>query len=258
MDAIIADQLSKRFRKYSTRQRVALKEVILHPGRLRRAAQDPALQLTALHHISFSIPRGVTVGIIGPNGSGKTTLLKLISGIYRADSGSLQVNGKLSSLLGLGVGFHPELTGRENIFINGMILGLSRRELHSLYPSIVEFSGLGEFIEAPVRTYSAGMHIRLAFSIAVSLSPDILLLDEVLAVGDADFQRKCRQRMEEFQRSEKTILLVTHDLAAAESWCNRLLLLQRGRLVADGKPSEVIRFYLDQIVNQVDVPIGSI
>jgi lipopolysaccharide transport system ATP-binding protein len=256
MDAIVADHVSKRFRKYSTRQRVALKEVILHPGRLRRAAMDPAQQLTALNDITFTIPQGLTVGIIGPNGSGKTTLLKLISGIYRPDSGRLQVYGKLSSLLGLGVGFHPELTGRENIFINGMILGLNRRELKSLYPSIVEFSGLKEFIDAPVRTYSSGMHVRLAFSIAVSLSPDILLLDEVLAVGDADFQKKCRQRMEDFQRSGKTILLVTHDLATAETWCERLLLLQRGRVVADGNPSEVVRYYLDQIVNQPDVPSG--
>ncbi len=254
MDAIIAEHVSKRFRKYSTRQRVALKEAILHPGRLRRAAADPALQLTALHDISFRIPKGVTVGIIGPNGSGKTTLLKLISGIYRADSGRLQVFGKLSSLLGLGVGFHPELTGRENIFVNGMILGLTRRELQSVYPSIVEFSGLHEFIDAPVRTYSSGMHVRLAFSIAVSLSPDIMLLDEVLAVGDADFQKKCRQRMEEFQRAGKTILLVTHDLASAESWCERLLLLHRGRMAADGNPSEVVRYYLERFVNQPDVP----
>lgn len=248
MDAVIVKQVCKNFKRYTSRQpRRSLKEVLLHPMRPAGSDNSPEMHREVLHDISFSIPPGMTVGIIGRNGSGKTTLLKLISGIYRADSGRISVSGRLSTLLGLGLGFHPELTGRENIFINGLILGLSRREIRESFQDMVDFAGLQEFIDAPVRTYSSGMYVRLAFSIAVNVDPDVLLLDEVLAVGDADFQLKCRKRMEEFRRQGKTILLVTHDMGAAETWCERLLLLDKGRLVADGKPHEVVDLYLQKV-----------
>lgn len=238
--------VSKNFRRYhAARRRISLKEWILHPTRLHGAGEEPSDQLPAVQDISFSIPKRSTVGIIGPNGSGKTTLLKLISGIYRADNGTIAVSGRLSTLLGLGLGFHPELTGRENIFINGLILGLSRKQIRNRFEQIVDFSELAEFIDAPVRTYSSGMFMRLTFSIAVNVDPDILLLDEILAVGDAEFQKKCKLRMDQFREQGKTILLVTHDMHTAEKWCDRLLYLEHGRLIADGSPPEIVARYLN-------------
>ena len=246
--AIVVTNVSKSFRRYHpARRRVSLKEWILHPSRLHGGWEDPNAQLHAVQNISFSIPERSTVGIIGPNGSGKTTLLKLISGIYRADKGSIKVSGRLSTLLGLGLGFHMELSGRENIFINGLILGLTRKQIRNRFEAIVDFSELAEFIDAPVRTYSSGMFMRLAFSIAVNVDPDILILDEILAVGDAEFQKKCKLRMDEFRERGKTILIVTHDMQTAERWCDRLLFLEHGRLVADGCPSEVVAKYLCQV-----------
>jgi lipopolysaccharide transport system ATP-binding protein len=246
--AIVLKNVSKHFRRYHpASRRISLKEWILHPSRLHNPGEKSEDQLHALQDISFSIPERSTVGIVGPNGSGKTTLLRLISGIYRADSGSIKVTGRLSTLLGLGLGFHPELSGRENVLINGLILGLSQSRIRERFESIVDFAGLQEFIDAPVRTYSSGMYVRLAFSIAVNVDPDILLLDEVLAVGDAEFQKKCKLRMDQFREQGKTIILVTHDMHTAEQWCDRLLYLEHGRLVADGHPSEVVAKYLYQV-----------
>jgi lipopolysaccharide transport system ATP-binding protein len=245
--AVVLKGVSKNFRRYhSVGRRISLKEWILHPTQLHGLGQDPSDQLSAVQDISFSIPKSSTVGIIGPNGSGKTTLLKLICGIYRADKGTIAISGRLSTLLGLGLGFHPELTGRENVFINGLILGLSRKQIRNRFEEIVDFSELAEFIDAPVRTYSSGMFMRLTFSIAVNVDPDILLLDEILAVGDAEFQKKCKLRMDQFRERGKTILLVTHDMHTAENWCDRLLLLEHGHLVADGRPPDVVGKYLSQ------------
>ena len=246
MDTIIVDKLCKKFRRYQIlQQHRSVKSLLLQPKRLPSLPRDLRFQLQALHEISFSVPEGTTMGIIGRNGSGKTTLLKVICGIYRANSGYVRVNGRLSTLLGLGIGFHPEFTGRENVFINGLILGLSRREIRERFAAIVDFAEISDFIDAPVRTYSSGMYVRLAFSIAVNVDPDILLLDEVLAVGDADFQKKCKVRMDEFRKQGKTILLVTHDMSTAESWCDRLILLENGCMKTSGNPKEVINAYLN-------------
>jgi len=217
-NAVIVENVSKRFRRYPTRGHTTLKEALLK-GQLFRMRRNREY-VEALKDVSFTVPEGTVLGIIGPNGAGKSTLLRLIAGIYRPTTGRVVVNGRLSALLNLGLGFHPELTGRENIIIGGLAMGLSRREIMRRLDEIVAFAELEEFIDAPVRTYSSGMYMRLAFSVAVNVDPDILLLDEVLAVGDAHFGEKSRARMEEFKEGGKTILLVTHDLATVESWCH--------------------------------------
>lgn len=240
-EAIVVDHVSKRFRRYPTRGHTTLKEALLqgHLFRKRRVRQ----YVDALKDITFTVPSGTVLGIIGPNGAGKSTLLRLIAGIYRPTIGRIVVNGRLSALLNLGLGFHPELTGRENIIIGGLAMGLSRREINERMEDIIEFAELEEFIDAPVRTYSSGMFMRLAFSVAVNVEPDILLLDEVLAVGDAHFAEKSRARMEEFKKGGKTILLVTHDLATVEDWCHQALWLEGGEVRALGEPSEVVKGY---------------
>lgn len=242
-NAVIVENVSKRFRKYPTRGHTTLKEALLK-GQLLRMRRDREY-VEALKDVSFTVPEGTVLGIIGPNGAGKSTLLRLIAGIYRPTTGRIVVNGRLSALLNLGLGFHPELTGRENIIIGGLAMGLSRREIMRRLDEIVAFAELEEFIDAPVRTYSSGMYMRLAFSVAVNVDPDILLLDEVLAVGDAHFAEKSRARMEEFKEGGKTILLVTHDLATVESWCHEALWLEGGKVRALGEPKEVVASYLE-------------
>ena len=240
-NAVIVENVSKRFRRYPTRGHTTLKEALLK-GQLLRMRRDREY-VEALKDVSFAVPEGTVLGIIGPNGAGKSTLLRLIAGIYRPTTGRIVVNGRLSALLNLGLGFHPELTGRENIIIGGLAMGLSRREIMRRLDEIVAFAELEEFIDAPVRTYSSGMYMRLAFSVAVNVDPDILLLDEVLAVGDAHFAEKSRARMEEFKEGGKTILLVTHDLATVESWCHQALWLEGGKVRALGEPREVVKRY---------------
>ncbi|MCS7240952.1 MAG: ABC transporter ATP-binding protein [Candidatus Bipolaricaulota bacterium] len=197
--------------------------------------------------VSFSVPEGTVLGIIGPNGSGKSTLLRLIAGIYRPTSGRIIVNGRVSALLSLGLGFHPELSGRENIIIGGLAMGLSRREIAYRMDEIIDFAELRDFIDAPVRTYSSGMYMRLAFSVAVNVDPDILLLDEVLAVGDAAFAEKSRARMDEFKKQGKTILLVTHDLPTVKSWCHQALWLNKGEVCALGDPKDIVDRYIESL-----------
>jgi len=243
-NAVIVENVSKRFRRYPTRGHTTLKEALLK-GQLLRMRRDREY-VEALKDVSFTVPEGTVLGIIGPNGAGKSTLLRLIAGIYRPTTGRIVVNGRLSALLNLGLGFHPELTGRENIIIGGLAMGLSRREIMRRLDEIVAFAELEEFIDAPVRTYSSGMYMRLAFSVAVNVDPDILLLDEVLAVGDAHFAEKSRARMEEFKDQGKTILLVTHDLATVESWCHQALWLEGGKVQALGDPKEVVARYRAQ------------
>jgi lipopolysaccharide transport system ATP-binding protein len=206
--------------------------------------------ITVLKQIDVRIPRGATVGIIGENGSGKSTLLKILTGIYSPTTGSVAIEGRVSALLELGAGFHPDFSGRENIFINGAILGLRRAELEARYEEIVRFAELADFIDEPVRTYSSGMFMRLAFAVATFVDPDVLILDEVLSVGDEHFTRKSRARMEEFKAQGKTILLVTHDLGVVEQWCDHALWIDRGTVGGFGEPRKVVSEYRQRVAER--------
>ena len=232
----------KDFRKTAISGYTTIKDLLTR-GTRTLTARPKEHRFAALRDISFSVEEGAVLGIIGPNGAGKSTLLKLVAGIYRATSGHIRVVGRVSALLNLGVGFHPDLTGRENAYINGLALGLSRRRIRALLDQIVHFAELEEFIDFPVRTYSSGMFMRLAFSVAVNVDPDILLLDEILSVGDSSFAAKSRARIEEFKEEGKTILFVSHDLQAVEDWCHRVLWLEHGRVVQQGNASAVARAY---------------
>jgi lipopolysaccharide transport system ATP-binding protein len=196
----------------------------------------------ALKGVSFEIFDGEMVGIVGRNGSGKSTTLKIVAGVYRPTSGVVKVSGKVAALIELGAGFHPDLTGRENIVLNGLMIGLSKREIRAREERILDFAELGEFIDSPIKQYSSGMILRLGFSIAMEVDPDILLVDEILAVGDAAFQQKCLARIDEF-RQRKTILYVSHSAASVRELCTRALLLHEGTLVADGSPDQVLAEY---------------
>jgi ABC-type polysaccharide/polyol phosphate transport system ATPase subunit len=198
----------------------------------------------ALREVSFNVPRGASVGVVGPNGSGKSSLLGLIAGTITPTTGAVRTHGSISSLLELGAGFHPDLSGRENVFLNAAVLGIPREDVARRMDHIIEFSGLRDFIDMPVKNYSSGMYVRLGFAVAVEMNPDILLVDEVLAVGDLAFQMKCFDRIRDFQKRGKTILFVTHDLVAVEQFCDELKLIHHGRLVAQGNPSDVILTYL--------------
>jgi ABC-type polysaccharide/polyol phosphate transport system ATPase subunit len=197
----------------------------------------------ALKDVSFDVHRAEALGIIGHNGAGKSTILKLLSRITTPTTGRIMINGRLSALIEVGSGFHPELTGRENVYLNGSILGMMRREITKKLDSIVEFAELRQFIDTPVKRYSSGMYVRLGFSIAAHLDPDILLLDEVLAVGDASFQRKCIQRITELKKNGTTIVFISHDLRAVQQLCDRVILLKKGQIEADGNPAETIALY---------------
>lgn len=203
-----------------------------------------------LKNISLTIEKGETVALIGRNGCGKSTLLKLIAGIYFQDNGKLRVKGRISPLIELGAGFHPEFSGRENVFINGQILGLSLTYLRKRYDEIVKFAGIGHFIDLPVRIYSSGMYMRLAFSVAVNVDPDILLIDEILGVGDADFQQKCEIKLDEFKHKGKTIVLVTHNLDVVKVWATRAIYLKNGEIVFDGPPAEAIIMYQQDVESE--------
>ena len=205
--------------------------------------RNPFTAFPALKDISFDVRKGETVGIIGENGSGKSTLLGLIAGIVKSSSGEIKVQGSVATLLELGAGFHGDLSGRENIYLNGSILGFSRTEMDEKYKAIVEFAELEKFINMPVKHYSSGMYVRLGFAIAVEVDPDILLIDEVLAVGDEHFQKKCLRRINDFQKKGKTILFVSHALELVEETCNRVILLEQGKIKMEGKPGDVLRLY---------------
>jgi ABC-type polysaccharide/polyol phosphate transport system ATPase subunit len=204
----------------------------------------------ALNDVSFEVKRGECLGLIGANGAGKSTLLKLLNGIILPDTGTIRVHGRVGALLELGAGFHPMLTGRENIHLSGAILGLSKEEIDNKFNAIVEFSELWEFIDTPVRYYSSGMYVRLGFAVAISIDPDILILDEALAVGDIAFRRRCLERIDAFIKSGKTIILVTHSLQEIERVTGRALLLDRGLVRADGPVDEVIASYMSLLSNQ--------
>jgi lipopolysaccharide transport system ATP-binding protein len=243
MLAIALEHVSKRFRKVVLRTGYTTLKTSL--TQLLRGDGRPAEYVEALSDISLSIPRGMTLGIIGQNGSGKSTLVRIIAGIYTPTTGAVVTHGRVSALIELGAGFHPEFSGRENIYVNGIILGLSKREIRRRFDEIVDFAGLREFIDSPVRTYSSGMYMRLGFSVAVHVDPDILLVDEVLAVGDEAFVRKCLDKMEDFRRQGKTLVLAGHDLALIERWCDAAILLDKGRMMAEGAPPDVVAAYRD-------------
>jgi ABC-type polysaccharide/polyol phosphate transport system ATPase subunit len=234
--AVVASAVSRRFLVYPQRQ-VTLKEAIVRRRHLRRT------EVWAVRDASFEIEPGEAVGVVGRNGSGKTTLLRMIAGIFRPTSGRLEVAGQVASLLELGAGFHPDFTGRENVYMNGAIHGLKRKYVTDKMDEIVSFAELERFIDVPVRTYSAGMYMRLGFSIAAHLDPDVLLLDEVFAVGDESFQRKCIGKILDLKERGRTLLFVSHSAPAVERLCERAILLNGGEVVADGPARDAIAQY---------------
>jgi ABC-2 type transport system ATP-binding protein len=223
-------------------------------GGLHRQQPERREPFWALRNLDLQVAAGEFLGLIGPNGSGKSTLLRIIAGIFRPTSGQVVVRGSVVPMIELGAGFHPELSGRENVHLSTSLFGLSTREADGILPSIVEFAGLESFIDVPVKNYSTGMHARLGFAIAVHLNPDVVLVDEVLAVGDEAFQQKCIQRMEELRRAGKTIVLVSHGLESVRKMCDRAALLVHGRLVESGDPEAVIRRYRDVLGMAGPVP----
>ena len=204
-------------------------------------------EIWALNDISFDVAQGEVLGVIGRNGAGKSTLLKVLTRITTPTTGRATIRGRVGSLLEVGTGFHPELTGRENVFLNGAILGMKRREIDRKFAEIVEFAGVEQFIDTPVKRYSSGMYVRLAFAVAAHLEPEILLVDEVLAVGDAEFQRRCLGRMEEIGGTGRTVLFVSHNMQAVAQLCDRVILLEGGGIVLDGPSTEVVAQYLQRV-----------
>ncbi|MGD2041115.1 MAG: ABC transporter ATP-binding protein, partial [Anaerolineae bacterium] len=241
MISIRLDQVSKQFRLRQERPR-SLQELFLKGIRLQ--LRNPREKYWVLQDVSFQVAKGEMVGIVGENGAGKSTLLKLLTGIIEPTSGTITVNGRVSSLLELGAGFHPDLTGRENIYLNGSILGFNRAQMDRLFDSIVDFSEMERFIDVPVKHYSSGMFMRLGFSIAINVQPDILLVDEVLAVGDQAFQLRCLDRINEMKRRGVTILLVTHNMDSVREMCDRAIWLDDGHIRAQGSGNQVLDQYL--------------
>jgi lipopolysaccharide transport system ATP-binding protein len=237
--AIIVSNLSKSFQMHQER-RNSIKELFVRGA--GRSTEFPAL-----HDVSFEVPRGTTFGLVGSNGSGKSTLLKMLAGVYRPTSGSVTVNGHVSALLELGAGFHGELTGRENVYLNGAILGMSRKQIDAAMDQIIDFAGIEEFIDAPVKVYSSGMYVRLGFSIAVTVDPEILIVDEIIAVGDEEFQRKCFDHLFELRKKGTTIVLVSHSLGLVGDLCDGAVWLDKGRLRTVGKARDVIDDYLGAV-----------
>lgn len=246
----------KRFRRGERHD--SLRDLI--PSLVKRAvSRDRERALAAeefwvLNDISFELKKGETLGIIGHNGAGKSTMLKHLSGIMEPTRGNIEVNGRLSALIEVGAGFHPDLTGRENVYLNGVILGMSRAEVKRKFDEIVEFAGLEEFIDTPVKRYSSGMFARLGFSVAAHLEPDILVIDEVLSVGDFAFQRKGLEKMRAIAKSGATVIFVSHNLQAVAEFCQRGILLEKGRVIADGPTDQVVRRYLDTASIHEDRP----
>ena len=238
--AIKVEDVTKSFKVHSGRSKTLKDKVIS----FRR---EKWREFIALENISFEVPRGSTTALIGLNGSGKSTLLKLMSRIMFPDKGLIHIQGRVSGLLELGAGFHPDFTGRENIFLNASLFGLTRRETRMKLDDIIEFSELGPFIDEPVRNYSSGMYMRLAFSVAVAVEPDILLVDEILAVGDAPFQEKCMNRLKKLRSEEKTIVLVTHDMNAVQQFCDSAVWLHRSRVAMVGTPGQCVDAYLTEV-----------
>ena len=243
MNAIEVINVTKVYRRYARRKQFATLKSALLKGSLIQDLQ-PDETFPALQGVSFNVAAGRTFGIIGRNGSGKSTALKLVAGITKPTTGTVNVKGRISALIELGAGFHPEISGRENVFINGIMLGLTKREVARRFDEIVEFAELQDFIDAPVKTYSSGMYMRLGFAVAIHVDPDVLLVDEVLAVGDEGFTHKCLDKFGEFKRRGKTILLVTHSLSLVERFCDEALWLDSGKVRGAGDPRRVVGAYL--------------
>jgi ABC-type polysaccharide/polyol phosphate transport system ATPase subunit len=245
-NAIEVRDVSKVYRRYGHRRQFAtLKSAILTGSFVSDLKADETFE--ALKGVSFDVAKGRTYGIIGRNGSGKSTMLKCVAGISRPTRGTITVNGRISALIELGAGFHPEISGRENVFINGIMLGLSKKEITKRFDEIVRFAELEDFIDAPVKTYSSGMYMRLGFAVAIHVDPDVLLVDEVLAVGDEGFTHKCLDKFGEFRRRGKTILLVTHSLGLVERFCDEALWLEGGKVRATGDPRRVVGAYVTAV-----------
>lgn len=236
--------VSKRFHMVVPGQE--MKTTLLHPLRAWRASRRNR-DLWAVRDVSFDVGQGEFFSIIGANGSGKSSLLRLLAGLSKPTAGTVETTGRLSTLLELGSGFHPQVSGRENAILNGLLIGMTRAEMEALLPSIVEFAGLQEFIDQPMRTYSSGMYVRLGFAIAAFMEPEILLVDEVLAVGDARFQEKCYDHIATLQRKGVTIIMVSHDLSAVERFSDRAALMERGRMVLIGTPQQVVTRHLERL-----------
>lgn len=247
--ALSVDELVKTFRVHSEKAS-SLKQLIATGGRNRYEV------FTALKGVSFDVPTGSAVGIIGHNGSGKSTLLKCMAQILTPNSGSVTVNKRMAALLELGAGFHPELSGRDNVFLNASILGMARKEIEDRFDEIVAFSGLEEFIDSPVKTYSSGMYVRLAFAVAINVDPELLLIDEILAVGDVTFQQKCMEKFVQFREDGRTLVLVTHDTGSVRHFCDRAIWLDHGQIKADGPPADVIDEYNEAMLGGEESPEG--
>jgi ABC-type polysaccharide/polyol phosphate transport system ATPase subunit len=246
MNAIELTHVTKIYQRYNRRRQFAtLKSALLSGSLIRDLKPDDTF--AAVRDVSCTVPAGRTLGVIGRNGSGKSTLLKLVAGITKPSEGQLSVRGRISALIELGAGFHPEISGRENVFINGIMLGLTKREITKRFDEIVEFAELREFIDAPVKNYSSGMYMRLGFAVAIHVDPDVLLVDEVLAVGDEGFTHKCLDKFAEFKRRGKTILLVTHSLGLVERFCDEALWMDAGSMKAMGDPKRVVGAYITDV-----------
>jgi ABC-type polysaccharide/polyol phosphate transport system ATPase subunit len=239
----------QRFRRIKERPDT-LREVFAKIRHRRQTYED----FEALKHVSFRVAKGEVVGFIGRNGSGKSTILKVVAGVYAPTSGHVRVEGSIAPLIELGAGFHHELTGRENILLNGLLLGLTKRQVKEREERILDFAELGDFIDSPVKQYSSGMYMRLAFSVAIEVDPDILIIDEILGVGDTGFQQKSFERIEGFRDAGKTILLVSHAMDNMRKFCDRLLLVHNGEILEDGPPDHVIARYERIIGHRVPVP----
>jgi len=245
--AIIAEGLSKRYRIGKLHSAYGTLRDSVASGMRRvvsREHEEETKDIWALRDVSFELEQGGVLGVVGRNGAGKSTLLKILTRISTPTEGRAEIRGRVGSLLEVGTGFHPELTGRENVFLNGSILGMKQREIVRRFDEIVEFSGVEQFLDTPVKRYSSGMSVRLAFAVAAHLEPEILLIDEVLAVGDAEFQRRCLGRMEDLSQSGRTVLFVSHNMQAVSQLCDRAIWLERGRIVEEGPSSTVVADYL--------------
>jgi ABC-type polysaccharide/polyol phosphate transport system ATPase subunit len=244
--AVVAKDVAKVYRRFLHQKQFRTLKSALLTGSLLSELR-PEETFAALEGVSFEVAQGTTFGVIGENGSGKSTLLKLMAGITKPTRGTLTVEGRISALIELGAGFHPEISGRENVMINGIMLGLTRRQVAERFDDIVDFAELREFIDAPVKTYSSGMYARLGFAVAIHVDPDVLLIDEVLAVGDEAFTRKCLDKIAEFRRRGKTILIVTHSLGLVEKMCDDVLWLRHGHMADRGDPKRVVDAYLTYV-----------
>ncbi len=254
--AIALRDVTKLYRRYAYRRQFSTLKSALLKGSLA-SELEPSEVLRAVDGVSLAVAPGTTVGLIGRNGSGKSTLLKLVAGITKPTTGTVDVRGRISALIELGAGFHPEISGRENIFINGVMLGMTKREIVRRFDEIVEFAEIKDFIDSPVKTYSSGMYMRLGFAVAVHVDPDVLLIDEVLAVGDEGFSLKCLDKFAEFKRRGKTILLVTHGLGLVERYCDEAVWVDAGRIRGRGDPRRVVSAYTTDVVRYEERALAS-